>query len=44
MRDVALAADFHSVLIVPLLDLQGTLGALVILRKQRATSRPTSSA
>ena len=33
MRDAALAADFHSVLIVPLLDQQGILGALVILRK-----------
>ncbi len=33
MRDAALGAGFHSVLIVPLLDQQGTLGALVILRK-----------
>ena len=33
MRDAALAAGFHSVLIVPLIDQQGTLGALVILRK-----------
>jgi class 3 adenylate cyclase/HAMP domain-containing protein len=33
MRDAALAAGFHSVLIVPLLDQQGILGALVILRK-----------
>ena len=33
MRDAALGAGFHSVLIVPLRDQQGILGALVILRK-----------
>jgi adenylate cyclase len=33
MRDAALAAGFHSVLIVPLVDQQGVLGALVILRQ-----------
>ena len=33
LRDVAVAAGFHAVLVVPLVDQQGTLGALVILRK-----------
>jgi class 3 adenylate cyclase/HAMP domain-containing protein len=33
LRDVALAAGFHSVLVVPLLDQQGTLGSLVVLRR-----------
>jgi class 3 adenylate cyclase/HAMP domain-containing protein len=33
MREAALAAGFNSVLIVPLLDQQGILGSLVILRK-----------
>ncbi|GGI28196.1 adenylate/guanylate cyclase domain-containing protein [Bradyrhizobium guangdongense] len=33
LRDVAVAAGFHSVLVVPLRDQQGTLGALVVLRR-----------
>ncbi|MBV9558879.1 MAG: GAF domain-containing protein, partial [Bradyrhizobium sp.] len=33
LRDVAVAAGFHSVLVVPLVDLQGVLGALVVLRR-----------
>jgi class 3 adenylate cyclase/HAMP domain-containing protein len=33
LRDVALEAGFHSVLVVPLIDQQGTLGALVVLRR-----------
>ena len=31
LRDVAVNAGFHSVLVVPLVDQQGTLGALVVL-------------
>src|SRR5581483_12245361 len=30
LRDVAVAAGFHAVLVVPLVDQQGTLGALVV--------------
>ena len=33
MRDVAIAAGFHSVLVVPLVDQQGMLGSLVVLRQ-----------
>ncbi len=33
LREVAIAAGFHSVLVVPLVDQQGTLGALVVLRR-----------
>ncbi|MBR1092464.1 HAMP domain-containing protein [Bradyrhizobium manausense] len=33
LRDVAVDAGFHSVLVVPLVDQQGTLGALVVLRR-----------
>jgi class 3 adenylate cyclase/HAMP domain-containing protein len=33
LRDVAIAAGFHAVLVVPLGDQQGTLGALVVLRR-----------
>ncbi|TFV68801.1 HAMP domain-containing protein [Bradyrhizobium frederickii] len=33
LREVALAAGFHSVLVVPLVDQQGTLGSLVVLRR-----------
>ncbi len=33
MRDIAVEAGFHSVLVVPLLDQQGALGALVVLRR-----------
>jgi class 3 adenylate cyclase/HAMP domain-containing protein len=34
LRDVAVAAGFHSVLVVPLVDQQGVLGSLVVLRKE----------
>ncbi|MGF6312952.1 class 3 adenylate cyclase/HAMP domain-containing protein [Bradyrhizobium sp. i1.8.4] len=33
LRDVVVGAGFHSVLMVPLVDQQGVLGALVVLRK-----------
>jgi class 3 adenylate cyclase/HAMP domain-containing protein len=33
LRDVAVSAGFHSVLVVPLVDQKGTLGSLVVLRK-----------
>jgi len=33
LREVAVAAGFHSVLVVPLVDQQGVLGSLVVLRK-----------
>lgn len=33
LREVAIAAGFHSVLVVPLIDQQGTLGALLVLRR-----------
>jgi len=33
LRDVAIAAGFHSVLVVPLADQTGILGSLIILRK-----------
>ena len=33
LRDVAVDAGFHAVLVVPLVDQQGTLGALVVLRR-----------
>ena len=33
LREVALNAGFHSVLVVPLVDQQGTLGSLVVLRR-----------
>ncbi|WP_369719884.1 adenylate/guanylate cyclase domain-containing protein [Bradyrhizobium sp. LLZ17] len=33
LREVAVNAGFHSVLVVPLLDQQGTLGSLVVLRR-----------
>src|SRR3954471_24792383 len=32
LRDAAVNAGFHAVLVVPLIDQQGTLGALVVLR------------
>ena len=41
LRDVAVNAGFHSVLVVPLVDQQGTLGSLVVLR--RAASEFASS-
>ncbi len=33
LRDVAVKAGFHSVLVVPLVDQKGILGSLVVLRK-----------
>jgi class 3 adenylate cyclase/HAMP domain-containing protein len=33
LRDVAIAAGFYSVLVVPLVDQQGVLGSLVMLRR-----------
>lgn len=33
LREVAIAAGFRSVLVVPLIDQQGTLGSLVVLRR-----------
>lgn len=33
LRDVAVEAGFHSVLVVPLVDQKGILGSLVVLRK-----------
>ena len=33
LREAAVAAGFHSVLVVPLVDQQGVLGSLVVLRK-----------
>ena len=33
LRDVALEAGFHSVLVVPLVDQKGILGSLVVLRQ-----------
>jgi class 3 adenylate cyclase/HAMP domain-containing protein len=33
LRDVAIAAGFHGVLVAPLVDQQGVLGALVVLRR-----------
>jgi class 3 adenylate cyclase/HAMP domain-containing protein len=34
LRDVAVAAGYHSVLVVPLVDQTGILGALIVLRKE----------
>jgi class 3 adenylate cyclase/HAMP domain-containing protein len=33
LRDLAIAAGFHAVLVVPLVDQKGVLGSLVVLRK-----------
>ncbi|GIQ77338.1 adenylate/guanylate cyclase domain-containing protein [Bradyrhizobium sp. RD5-C2] len=33
LRDIVVGAGFHSVLVVPLVDQQGVLGSLVVLRK-----------
>ncbi|VIO67302.1 adenylate/guanylate cyclase domain-containing protein [Bradyrhizobium ivorense] len=33
LREIVVGAGFHSVLVVPLVDQQGVLGALVVLRK-----------
>ncbi|MBR0931291.1 adenylate/guanylate cyclase domain-containing protein [Bradyrhizobium sp. 62B] len=41
LREVALAAGFHSVLVVPLVDQQGTLGSLVVLRRAGGEFAPS---
>ncbi|WP_027577485.1 adenylate/guanylate cyclase domain-containing protein [Bradyrhizobium sp. WSM1743] len=41
LREVALAAGFSSVLVVPLVDQQGTLGALVVLRRAGGAFAPS---
>jgi class 3 adenylate cyclase len=40
LRDVAVAAGFHSVLVVPLVDQQGILGSLVVLRRAAGEFSP----
>lgn len=40
LRDVAVTAGFHSVLVVPLVDQQGVLGSLVVLRRASGEFSP----
>jgi class 3 adenylate cyclase/HAMP domain-containing protein len=40
LRDMAVEAGFHSVLIVPLVDQQGILGSLVVLRQSAGAFSP----
>ncbi|HJZ22381.1 MAG TPA: GAF domain-containing protein, partial [Bradyrhizobium sp.] len=40
LRDVAVAAGFNSVLVVPLVDQQGILGSLVVLRRSAGEFSP----
>jgi class 3 adenylate cyclase/HAMP domain-containing protein len=40
LRDVAISAGFHSVLVVPLVDQQGVLGSLVVLRQAAGEFSP----
>ncbi len=40
LRDIALKAGFQSVLVVPLVDQQGTLGSLVVLRRATGEFSP----
>src|SRR6202011_1344435 len=40
LRDVAIAAGFHSVLVVPLVDQKGILGSLVVLRANAGEFSP----
>ena len=40
LRDVAIAAGFHSVLVVPLVDQKGILGSLVVLRASAGEFSP----
>jgi class 3 adenylate cyclase/HAMP domain-containing protein len=40
LRDMALAAGFHSVLVVPLVDQKGVLGSLVVLRQNAGEFSP----
>ncbi|MCK1733119.1 GAF domain-containing protein [Bradyrhizobium sp. 138] len=41
LREVATAAGFNSVLVVPLVDQQGTLGSLVVLRRPSGEFAPS---
>lgn len=41
LRDAAVNAGFHSVLVVPLVDQQGTLGSLVVLRRASGEFAPS---
>jgi class 3 adenylate cyclase/HAMP domain-containing protein len=40
LRDIAIEAGFHAVLVVPLVDQQGVLGALVVLRREAGEFPP----
>ena len=40
LRDVAIAAGFHAVLVVPLVDQKGILGSLVVLRRSAGEFSP----
>ncbi|MEO6946002.1 MAG: adenylate/guanylate cyclase domain-containing protein [Nitrobacter sp.] len=40
LNDVAIAAGFHSVLVVPLVDQQGILGSLIVLRRSVGAFSP----
>jgi class 3 adenylate cyclase/HAMP domain-containing protein len=40
LRDVAMAAGFHAVLVVPLVDQKGILGSLVVLRRSAGEFSP----
>ena len=40
LRDLAIAAGFHSVLVVPLVDQKGVLGSLVVLRRNTGEFSP----
>jgi class 3 adenylate cyclase/HAMP domain-containing protein len=40
LRDLAIAAGFHSVLVVPLVDQKGVLGSLVVLRQNTGEFSP----
>jgi class 3 adenylate cyclase/HAMP domain-containing protein len=40
LRDLAMAAGFHSVLVVPLVDQKGILGSLVVLRRNAGEFSP----
>ncbi|MDB5606787.1 MAG: Adenylate cyclase [Bradyrhizobium sp.] len=40
LRDVAVTAGFHSVLVVPLVDQKGILGSLVVLRREAGEFSP----
>jgi class 3 adenylate cyclase/HAMP domain-containing protein len=40
LRDIALEAGFHAVLVAPLVDQQGVLGALVVLRRAAGEFAP----